>query len=159
MESPYKASTILKKIPFDIVFFFLFAFAISVLSFYLNLDMNKKLKATLIPYTGWGFGNGYLFILFFIPFSLLSFKGTVAKTLRFLRIVIILIMLLQLYQGVRDWLQVTPENYANSNPYLRYDTLTPIYTIAVPSFWILVMAVALLWNLRKKKSISAGTQP
>jgi hypothetical protein len=160
MENSTKVSTILKKIPFDIVVFFLFAFAITIFSFYLNLDSNKNLKATLIPYTGWGFGRGYMFILFFIPICLLSFKGTVSKTLSMLRIFIIISMLMQLYDGVQDWLQVVPEDYTNPNPYLRYDSLTPIYTIAVPLFWILLMSATLLWHYlknKKEKSLSSDT--
>ncbi|WP_162126710.1 hypothetical protein [Flavobacterium phycosphaerae] len=151
MENPSKVSAVLKKLPYDIILFFLFAFAITIFSFYLNLDINKKLKASLMPYTGWGFGRGYFFILFFIPLCLLSFKGTVDKTLRILRIAIIISMLMQLYIGIQDWLQVAPEDYTNPNPYLRYDTLTPIYTIFTPLFWTLLMAITLLWNYFKNK--------
>lgn len=161
MENSNKIAIVLKKIPFDIVFFFLFAFAISLFSFYLNLDINKKLKASLIPYTGWGFGRGYLFILFFIPFSLLSFKGSVDKTLRILRIIIIIIMLIQLYDGVQDLLNVSPEDYTNPNPYLRYDILTPVYTIFTPLFWILLMAGTLGWHYLKDKkedNLTSDTQ-
>lgn len=151
MESTPKATTILKKLPYDIIAFFLFAIAVSAFSFYLDLDVNKELKATLIPYTGWGFGNGYLFLVLFIPLAILSFKTTLTKTLRILRIMIILPMLLNAYHGFRDWLEVVPEDYTNPNPYLRYDELTPIYTVATPVFWILLMATTLTWQALKSK--------
>ncbi|TBX71323.1 hypothetical protein EZL74_02115 [Flavobacterium silvisoli] len=144
METQTKVSAVLRKIPYDIIAFFFFAVAVSVFSFYLNLDINKKLKASLIPYTGWGFGRGYMFFLFFIPICLLSFKGTVVKTLGILRIFIIISVLMQLFDGVQDWLQVAPEDYTNPNPYLRYDKLTPIYTIGVPLFWLVLMLIMLV---------------
>jgi hypothetical protein len=151
MENSSKVSTILKKLPFDIIAFILFAIAIGIFSFYLNLDINKKLKATLIPYTGWGFGRGYSFLILFISISLFSYRGPIAKTLRSIRFIILLFMLLDVYDGIEDWLSVTPEDYTNPNPYLRYDTLTPIYTIATPLFWALLMAVTLLWHYFKNK--------
>ena len=158
MENANKVSTVLKKIPFDIIILFLFSFAITIFSFYLNLDWNKKLKASLIPYTGWGFGRGYLLFLFFIPLSLLSLRGTVAKTLIALRIFIIIFMLMELYDGVTDWFAVTPKDYTNPNPYLRYDALTPIYTIATPLFWILLMSGTLLWNYFSNKNQKGHSQ-
>jgi hypothetical protein len=64
-------------------------------------------------------------------------------------------MSVNIYDGVQDWLSITPEDYTNPNPYLRYDTLTPIYTIITPSFWVVVMLTALVWNYfqSKKKAI------
>ncbi len=160
MENSTKASAVLRKIPFDIILFHLFAVVIVVFSFYLDLDSNKGLEAKLIPYTGWGFGRGYLFILFFIPLSLLSFKGTIDKTLTIIRIFIIVSMLMNVYNGIEDWRSITPEDYTNPNPYLRYDALTPVYTIATPLFWALLMAATLLWHYfknKKKKGLSSDT--
>ncbi|MBP6460030.1 MAG: hypothetical protein KA264_08050 [Crocinitomicaceae bacterium] len=145
-------STVLKKLPYDIITFFIFCLAISVFSFYLRLDINKELKSTLMPYTGWSFGRGYLSAMFFILFGLLLFKSSVNKTLQILRIFIILLMSVNVYDGVQDWLSVSPEDYTNPNPYLRYDTLTPIYTIFTPLFWTLLMAITLSWNYFKKKN-------
>jgi hypothetical protein len=153
-------SAMLKRIPYDIVVFFIFCLAITTFSFYLNLEINKELKSSLIPYTGWGFGRGYLSALFFILLGLLSSKSSVNRTLQVVRIFIILLMLLNVYGGVQDWLSVTPEDYTNPNPYLRYDKLTPIYTIATPLFWILIMTVTLLWNYfknKKRKKLSSDT--
>jgi hypothetical protein len=144
-------SAILKRIPYDIIVFFIFCLAITTFSFYLRLDINKELKSSLMPYTGWGFGRGYLSALFFILFGLLSFKTSVNRTLQILRIFIILIMLVNIYDGVQDYLSVAPEDYTNPNPYLRYDTLTPVYTIATPLFWTLLMTATLLWNYFKNK--------
>ncbi|MFN3753009.1 hypothetical protein [Flavobacterium sp.] len=144
-------TTVLRKLPYDIITFFIFCLAISTFSFYLDLDINKELRTSLIPYTGWGFGRGYLSASFFILIGLLSFKSSENRTLQILRIFIILLMSINVYNGVQDWLQITPEDYTNPNPYLRYDTLTPVYTIATPLFWTLLMTVTLVWNYFKNK--------
>jgi hypothetical protein len=160
MENTTKVSLAYKKLPFDIIAFYLFAIAISVFSFYLRLDVNKELKASLMPYTGWGFGRGYLFMILAITGSLFTYRVSVDRTLRNLRIFIIIFMLIDVYSGVEDWRSITPEDYTNPNPYLRYDTLTPVYTIGVPLFWALLMAGTLLWHYfknRKEKSLSTDT--
>lgn len=151
MENTTKLSAVLKKVPFDIILFHLFAVAITAFSFYLDLDRNKELRTALIPYTGWGFGNRYMFPVFFIPIGLFSFNTKWSTTLLIVRGFIILEMLMECYNGFEDWRSVTPEDYTNPNPYLRYDTLTPIYTMAMPLFWIVVVAVALLWSLVQRK--------
>jgi hypothetical protein len=144
-------STVLKKLPYDIIVFFIFCFAISVFSFYLRLDINKELKSSLMPYTGWGFGRGYMSAMLFIAIGLMSSKSSISRTLQFLRIIVIILMSINVYDGVQDWLRITPEDYTNPNPYLRYDTLTPIYTIASPLFWIIIMILSLIWNHFKIK--------
>lgn len=144
MAIPQQVSKVLKKAPYDLILFFLFCLVVVTFSFYLELDFNKELKAKLVPYTGWGFGNGYFFPLFYIPFLLFSSRASEIKTLALLRCAVLALMLLQVYQGIRNYLSVTPEDYFNSNPYLRFDTLTPIYTIAVPAFWSVLMVLMLL---------------
>ncbi|NNT70835.1 hypothetical protein HKT18_01275 [Flavobacterium sp. IMCC34852] len=129
--------------------------AISLFSFYLNLNINKELKSSLMPYTGWGFGRGYMTAMLFILIGLMSAKGSTSKTIQVLRILVIVLMSVNVYDGVQNWLLITPEDYTNPNPYLRYDTLTPIYTIFTPLFWIIVMLIALVWNYFKNKKQQA----
>lgn len=150
-------SSVLKKLPYDIIVFFLFCMAISAFSFYLNLDINKELKSTLMPYTGWGFGRGYMTAMLFILIGLTAAKGSTSRTLQFLRIFVILLMSVNIYDGLQDWLSITPEDYTNPNPYLRYHTLTPIYTIITPSFWSVVMLIGLVWHFFKNKKQQATT--
>ncbi|RKS01319.1 hypothetical protein [Flavobacterium sp. 102] len=144
-------SAILKRIPYDIVVFFIFCLAITTFSFYLRLDINKELRTSLMPYTGWGFGRGYMSAMIFILIGLMSSRSSASKTLQILRIIVIVLMSVNLYDGVQDWLLITPEDYTNPNPYLRYDILTPIYTIFTPLFWILLMAGTLGWLFFKSK--------
>ena len=144
-------SSVLKKLPYDIIVFFIFCIAITTFSFYLRLDINKELKASLMPYTGWGFGRGYMSAMLFIVIGLMFSKSSTSRTLQVLRILIIVLMSINVYDGVQDYLSIAPEDYTNPNPYLRYDTLTPIYTIATPLFWTLLMTITLLWNYFKNK--------
>lgn len=155
MALSQEAIKALKKAPYDLMVFLLFALTVVTFSFYLDLDANKELNASLIPYTGWGFGNSYMFPLFYIPIMLIASKASELKTLALLRCTVLALMLLQIYNGVEDYLSVTPEDYVNPNPYLRYDALTPIYTIAVPSFWATLMLLMLglsFLNYRKAKA-------
>jgi hypothetical protein len=151
MENPTKVSTAFKKLPLDIIAFYLFAIVISAFSFYLRLDFNKELKASLMPYTGHGVGSGYLFLILAISVGLFSYRVSIARTLRNLRVFIIIFMLLDVYSGVEDWWQVTPGDYLNPNPYLRYDASTPVYTVGVPLFWALLMTGMLMYHYFKNK--------
>jgi len=144
MAISQQVSKVLKKAPYDLIAFFLFSLVVVIVSLYLRLDDNKELYASLLPYLGHGFGNGYFFPLFYIPFMLSLSRASETKTLALLRCVVLALMLLQIYHGVRDYLSAAPEDYVNSNPYLRYDALTPIYTVAVPSFWALLMIILLV---------------
>ncbi len=141
MSIPAEVTKALKKAPYDLILFFFFALTVVTFSFYLDYD--TKLDRQLVPYLGWGFSNGYFFPAFYIPLMLIMSKASEKVTLILLRGVILSLMLLQVYNGVEDYLNATPEAYTIHNPYLRYDALTPIYTIAVPSFWALLMLVML----------------
>jgi hypothetical protein len=90
-------------------------------------------------------------MILFISLSLFTYRANVTRTLRNLRIFIIIFMLLDIYSGVEEWRQIVPEDYTNPNPYLRYDALTPVYSIGVPLFWALLMAGMLLYHYFKNK--------
>lgn len=141
MSIPAEITKALKKAPYDLIMFFLFALTVVTFSFYLDYD--KALHIQLVPYLGWGFSNGYFFPAFYIPLMLTMSKASETKTLLLLRATVLALMLLQIYNGVEAYLSATPDDYVNHNPWLRYDALTPIYTIAVPSFWSLLMLVML----------------
>ncbi len=149
MATPKEVAEALKKMPYDIIAFYLFSMIVVAFSFYLDFD--KELKTSLMPYTGWSFGNSYVFPLFFIPICLFSFNGKWINTLLFIRGFIIIIMLLDCYDGFKDWQSTTPEDYTNPNPYLRYDALTPVCTIGVPLFWVVLMLLVIGYTVVKNK--------
>jgi hypothetical protein len=141
MSIPTEVTKVLKKAPYDLILYFFFALTVVTFSYYLDYD--TKLHNQLVPYLGWRFGISYMFPVFLIPLMLFTSKATEFVTLTLLRSCVLLYMYFEAYDGVQDYLSVTPEAYTNHNPYLRYDALTPIYTIAVPSFWALLMVVML----------------
>jgi hypothetical protein len=152
MAIPQQVTKVLKKAPYDLIAFFLFSLVVVTFSLYLRLDVNKQLYASLLPYLGHGFSNGYFFPLIFIPLMLSSSQASETKTLAVLRCMLLVLLSFPVYDGVQDYLNITPEDYTNPNPYLRYDALTPIYTIAVPTFWSLLMVFMLLRSSVKHRA-------
>ncbi len=128
--------TSLKNNPLDIKLLLLFSIIMTLASTYIELQANKDLYETIIPYTGWSPGYFFMYIVFIIIWSY-TIKNQLRSTL-LLRSYSIFTFGVHLFRGITDWNSVFPEDYTNPNPYLRYDSLRPIYTIALPLFWILI---------------------
>lgn len=122
-------------------------------------NQNRDLYEKIIPYTGWNPSGAFEFFPFYFIILTLSVKEDNKKTINsLLRVYIIIMLGFMLSDGIEDWLSISPEDYTSTNPYLRYDALTPIYTIALPLFWILVMVGALLNSFLKKRSQNRSIQ-
>lgn len=145
--------TSIKNNPLDIKLLLLFSTLMTLASEYIHLESNKDLYETIIPYTGWSPGYFFMFIVFTIIWSY-TIKNQQRSTL-LLRSYSIITFGVHLQYGITDWNSVLPEDYTNSNPFLRYDSLRPIYTIALPLFWILIHVASQLndyfKNLKAKK--------
>ncbi len=128
----------IKKNPLDIKLLLLFSFLITVVSIYINLDSNKDLHESIVPYTGWNPGSDYRHILFFIVLYSFTIKNH-QKSILFIRGMSAAFIGFSLYNGVIDCTTISPEDYTNPNPYLRYDSLRPLFTIALPLFWVLII--------------------
>ena len=129
--------TSIKNNPLDIKLLLLFSILMTLAAKYIHLESNKDLYQTIIPYTGWSPGGYYfMFIVFIIIWSYTIKNQQRSKLL--LRGYFVFTFGVHLYYGITDWHNVLPEDYTNVNPYLRYDSLRPIYTIALPLFWILI---------------------
>lgn len=125
----------LKNNPLDIKLLLIFSILMTLASLYIELEANKDLYETIIPYTGWSPGYFSMFIVFIIIWSY-TIKNQQRSTL-LLRGYSVFTFGVYLSFGISDWNSVLPEDYTNANPYLRYDSLRPIYTIALPLFWII----------------------
>jgi len=145
----------IKDTPLDIKLLFVFSFLMTIASSYIHLESNKDLYKKIIPYTGWSPGREYMSLLLFIPLYILTIKDP-KKTNIIVRSLCLVFLGLSLFSGVADYNLIVPEDYTSSNPYLRYDSLTPIFTIALPLFWIIIISSALLISFLKnnQKSIS-----
>ena len=130
--------TSLKNNPLDIKLLLLFSTLMTLASKFIDLESNKDLYITIIPYTGWSPGRYYFMFIVFIVIWSYTIKNRQRSTL-FLRGYFIFTFAVQLFRGITDWNSVLPEDYTNTNPYLRYDSLRPLFTIALPLFWILII--------------------
>ncbi|PWA06906.1 hypothetical protein [Flavobacterium psychrotolerans] len=128
----------IKNSPLDLKLLFLFSFLMTIASIYIHLGSNKDLYRSIIPYTGWSPGQEYLSLLFFIPFFSQNITN-LQKSIILTRRLSAALLGISLISGIIFWTLVSPEDYTNPNPYLRYDSLTPIFTIALPLFWILIL--------------------
>lgn len=145
----------IKDTPLDIKLLFVFSFLMTIASIYIHLESNRDLYEKIIPYTGWSPGQGYQSILLFIIIFSLSSKS-LQKRILFTRVFSIGFLVIHLISGFVEYTIVSPEDYTSSNPYTRYDSLTPIFTITLPLFWIIIISSALLISFLKnnQKSIS-----
>ncbi|WP_396170584.1 hypothetical protein [Flavobacterium sp.] len=141
--------TSIKNNPLDIKLLLLFSILMTLASKFLRLESNKDLYQNIIPYTGWSPGKGYFISIVFIIIWSYTIKNRQISTL-ILRGFFIFSFGMTLSYGITDWNNVLPEDYINANPYLRYTSLTPIYTIALPLFWILIHSSSLLYDFYKK---------
>jgi hypothetical protein len=147
--------TSIKNNPLDIKLLLYFSILMTLSSKFLRLESNKDLYEKIIPYTGWSPGKGYFIFIVFIIIWSYTIKLQQTSTL-FLRGFFIFSFGMTLRYGITDWNNVMPKDYINANPYLRYTSLRPIYTIALPLFWILIHSGSQLYdyfkNMKVKKS-------
>lgn len=128
----------IKKNPLDIKLLLLFSIVMTLISVFIRLDSNQDLYQSVIPFIGWSPGREYKMIFFFIILYSYIFRNH-KKRLLFIRGICIYFIGFSLYDGISDWITVLPDDYTNSNPYLRIDPIRPIFTIALPLFWIIVI--------------------
>jgi hypothetical protein len=130
--------TSIKNNPLDIKLLLLFSILMTLSNKFLRLESNKDFYEKIIPHTGWSPARGYFIFIVFIIIWSYTIKNQQRSTL-FLRGYFIFTFAVQLFRGITDWNSVLPEDYTNTNPYLRYDSLRPLFTIALPLFWVLII--------------------
>lgn len=128
----------IKKNPLDIKLLLLFSIVMTLISVFIRLDSNQDLYQSVIPFTGWSPGRDYRMIFFFIILYSYTFRNH-QKKLLIIRVMSVIFIGFPFYYGISDWITVLPDDYTNSNPYLRIDPIRPIFTIALPLFWIIVI--------------------
>jgi len=112
--------------------YIIFAVVVTFTDFGLHLLAPESLQARLVPYTGWIASMCYAFTIF-IAFMLV-FQH---KVRRFVRLGISFQLLLQIAYGVHKILQMGGETFGN--PYLTISPWQCVWTIVLPSFWIIVL--------------------
>jgi hypothetical protein len=138
IETAKDIFTSIKNNPLDIKLLLLFSTLMTLASKFIHLESNKDLYKTIIPYTGWSPGQYYFMFIVFIIIWSYTIKNQ-QRSILLLRGYFIFTFGVHLLYGITDWNSVSPEAYTNPNPYLRYDSLRPLFTIALPLFWILII--------------------
>ncbi len=155
IETAKEVLTSVNKNPLDIKLLLLFSIVIVFISELIQLDSNRDLYQSIIPYTGWSPGREYKMIFFFIILYSYTFRNH-QKKLLIIRVMSVIYMVFSLYDGISDWTTILPEDFTNANPYLRYDPLRTIYTICLPLIWLLIISGSQLkdyFNNKKNKTI------
>ena len=148
-----KLNTKIRLLPIDLKWLFWFSITLFSICAYSLIFSSEKLYEEIIPYTGWSPDFVY-FIIAIIILNKTSLEANQNNLENFINIRRKVVFLLGIYliKGIYEWFDSTPEYYTHTNPYLRYETLRPIYAIFLPLFWILINGWPLMKNFFRKKS-------
>jgi hypothetical protein len=94
----------------------------------------KDFRAATVPFTGWVAQGPYMSSILFAVLALLSDR-------RVIRFGVVALLGLPVVFGLVEWYWEWPR--ASWNPYLAISMWRPVWTIAVPLFWIAVLLVEL----------------
>ena len=122
--SPFSAA------PLELRVFAVFSTVVTVAGFVLTFLGPKRVSEAIIPFTGWSPNLGYLFGLYFV-FALIFSRREA------LRLGVVGPLLVQIVFGLVDLSRSGRENYGN--PYLTVSPWRPVWTMAVPAIWVLVL--------------------
>jgi len=122
--------------PIELRSFLVFSTAVSLfqLSFQFLFGLGT-IKESIIPITGWLMAQGYIFTLFFI-FSLVFFSGTAGQRIRF-RLAVVALLAINVLYGIYGIPFYGDNDYGN--PYLIISKWRPVWTIVLPSFWMVLL--------------------
>jgi hypothetical protein len=125
-----------------------FAVIITVIDFVILPLASESLRASIVPFTGWGLSGCYCFTIFFA--LTLIFQSQGRNKIRFTGIVTI--MLIQIGYGIFMLSKLKEANYGN--PYLTVSPWQPVWTILVPAIWI-----ALLYTPSMNRFCNQASKP
>lgn len=128
----------IKQTPLELKVFAAFAIVVTIASFLLPLVIEKELWQKTIKYTGWSPATTYMFSIIMVFSSI--FQNNHPKYIA-PRMGIILLLSIQIYYGLQQQLLVG-ERKNLTNPYLIISEYQYIWTVLIPSFWILVFLLS-----------------
>lgn len=121
--------------PVELKAFIVFCFIVSVSSLIIQFILPRAIEETLVPITGWNMGFVYIFNMIISIGPMKNPHGKIGMlTSQYGNILILVISTLF---GLRDLL--TYDGGYTSDPYLSHSPLRPIWTIAIPIGWIIVL--------------------
>jgi hypothetical protein len=143
----------IRLLPTDLKWLFWFSVPLFFICTLPLIFAREQLYEKIIPYTGWSPGliYGIIAIIAVQKTSLVANENNLVNFINIRRKVVFLLGI-YLVLGIYDWFRTTPEYYTDTNPYLRYEPLRPIYAIFLPLFWILIIGGPLMKIFYRKKS-------
>jgi len=143
----------IRLLPIDLKCLFWFSAPLFFLCILSEIFMNEQVYEKILPYTGWspGFGYGILALITIQNTSLKTNDSNLANFIS-IRKKVVYVLGIYLIKGIYDWFKKAPEFYIETNPYLKYDPLQPVYAIFLPMFWILIIGWSLMMVFFRKKS-------
>jgi hypothetical protein len=120
--------------PIELKIFISFSFLVLILDIILNTFGSKELKESIIPITGWNMSTFYSTCAIIGFFFILGLARNAFRIRNILILMLIFIILFGIYS-------FTESNgaYYSPNPYLSVSQWRPIWTMAIPALWILVL--------------------
>jgi hypothetical protein len=137
-----------KTAPPEIVLYAVFSVVVCIADQWLTYVGPKVVREQIVPFTGWGASMPYLFGLFF-TISLIFGRDRRPA----LRVAIISFLAIYIVFGVGKPLSPQQNNFGN--PYLTVSSWQPIWTLAVPSLWIVALLVMPAFRSMKRKGSPA----
>jgi len=120
--------------PIELKIFILFSILVLILDLVLNSFISKELKESIVPITGWTMSAFYSTCAIIGFFFILGLARNAFRVRNLLLLMLISIVIF----GAISFIGSNGAYYS-SNPYLRVSQWRPIWTMAIPAFWILVL--------------------
>jgi hypothetical protein len=122
----------LSAMPSVLLVYVVFVVAVMLTDFVFLRLASESFRASLVPYTGWLVSGNYGFTAIFA--LALMFQQQNRRAIRFS---ITFILVIQIAFAIYTQSQSGRPNFAN--PYLTISPWRPVWTILVPSIWIILL--------------------
>jgi len=130
----------------EIVLFGLFAIPVCAADMWLTFVGPQTIKAATVAFTGWNASMPYLFGLAF-AFSLVFGRDHNFR----LRLGIVGPLLVYVVFGVIEY--ALPRGQDFGNPYLQVSPWRPVWTVALPAIWSIVLLLAPIFRGRRDRIV------
>ncbi|MBK3515961.1 hypothetical protein [Carboxylicivirga marina] len=149
----------LDRIPVDIKASLLLASVIFIFWIIMEYANDRATYEYLLQFTGWNPGSHYSSMVFFIPLfgvNIILDDNNANRYILIIRGYLIIMLSLRINYGIQDGMLFTPELLTTDNPYLRTSPYRPIYTILLPSIWLILVGFKTFMDyLRNRKQLLA----
>jgi hypothetical protein len=123
-----------KQAPLRLKMFIYFCIAVSLFSYLSLFVLPKYIKEAIIPITGWGLGDLYLFPLIVAFGAMFRNRDSIGFSMFYILHFMLFSFILF---GAYDFYTYTGE--FEGNPYLYHSPWRPFWTMGVPLFWMIVL--------------------